>query len=87
MFEVVYLTKVANTITEQFVKDNGERTFYKIKPVAGYKLHTKELDYDEYDEQGRFLENKKGYTSVFTTCPTNYNFSENPREIYAVEVI
>jgi hypothetical protein len=72
-----------NTIMELHESGN----FYRIRPAEGYKLHTKELDYDEYDEQGQFLENKKGYTSVFTTCPINYNFSENPREIYAVEVI
>lgn len=84
MFEVVYLTKVANTVTEQFVKENGERTFYKISPVAGYKLHTKELDYEECDEQGRFVESKKGFTKGFVTCAPNYDFEANPREIYAV---
>jgi hypothetical protein len=71
-----------NTIMELHESGN----FYRIKPAEGYVLHTKELDYDEYDEQGRFLENKKGYTSVFTTCPTNYNFFENPREIYAEKI-
>lgn len=76
---------IPNTTAEVFTNERGEGRFYKIRPAAGYKLHVKELDEDVYDESGRFVEHKKGYTKGFTTCPLSYDFEANTREIYAVK--
>ena len=72
---------VPNTTME--IHESGK--FYRIRPAEGYKLHTKELDSEAFDDAGRFVEVQKGYTKVFTTCGVNYDFKANPREFYAVK--
>ena len=63
-------TIVPNTIMELHESGN----LYRIKPSEGYVLHTKELDYEEYDEQGKFIEQKRGYTFFSSTCSSQYDF-------------
>ena len=86
MFEKI-ASPILNTVAEVYINEQGEQRFYKIHPADGYKLHVKELDEAIYDELGRFVENKKGYTKGFTTCPLSYNFEANRREIYSVKEI
>ena len=83
MFETV-TTKIANTTMEQFINSNGERTFYRIKAVEGYVLHTKGLDREIKDEDGNTIATQKGYTKGYVTCAPNYDFATNPRELFAV---
>ena len=75
---------IKNTTFEARTNEKGEATFYKISPSDGYKLHVKHLDEPIFDESGNETgEMKKGYTKAFTTVNANYDFKENPFEIYA----
>jgi hypothetical protein len=79
-------TKLENTTFEGYYDEKNELQYYTIRPCEGYKLHAKELDETVFDENGNETsEIKKGYTTAFTTVGINYNFAENPREIYAVK--
>ena len=66
---------------------DGVETSYYIEPLDGYKLHAKELDEMEFDEE-MMMETGEivlGFTTGIKTCHINYDFEENPREFYAVE--
>ncbi len=63
---------VPNTIVE--TKTYGESTIYILHPAEGYTLHTKELDEEVYDEQGRFVQTIRGYTAGWSTFAPNYDF-------------
>ena len=69
------------------INERGETVSYTILPCDGYKLHEKSRDEivaDEYgNETGEII---KGYTSGLVTVLANYDFEENPREIYAVKI-
>ncbi|MBR1969587.1 MAG: hypothetical protein IKA17_04445 [Clostridia bacterium] len=79
-------TKIENTIMQERVNENGDVVNYTILPCDGYKLHEKsrdEIATDEYgNETGKII---KGYTTGLVTTLANYDFKENPREIYAVK--
>lgn len=79
-------TLLPNTTTEIVLID-GVETSYIIRPIEGYKLHTKELDSYVFDEEAMTETDQLilGFTKGFTTCRTNYDFEENPREIYTVK--
>lgn len=74
MFEKIN-SPIPHTVAEQFVKENGEKGFIKISPLEGYELHTKGLDYDEIDEEGKFVGHRRGYARGFATCSPKYDFS------------
>lgn len=74
-------TKIPNTKMSILLKDNQEIS-YNITPFGGYKLHAKELD-SEDDMTGEIV---LGYTEGKKSCPLDYDFEENPREFYAVEI-
>ena len=74
-------TKIPNTKMSILLKDNQEIS-YNITPFEGYKLHAKELD-SEDDMTGEIA---LGYTEGKKSCPLDYDFEENPREFYAVEI-
>ena len=79
-------TKIENTTMQERYNDNAELINYVISPLEGYKLHEKSRDEIVVDENGAETgEIKKGYTEGIVTVLANYNFIENPREIYAVE--
>lgn len=77
---------IENTIMQERYNDNGEKVNYTILPAKGYVLHEKSRDEIILDEDGNETgEIKKGYTSGLITTLANYDFTENPREIYAVK--
>ena len=54
----------------------------------GYKLHDINRDETVIDENGNETgEIIKGYTKGIVTVFTDYDFEENPREIYAVSEV
>ena len=79
-------TLIENTIMQERVNEKGETVSYTILPTNGYKLHEKSRDEIVVDENcnetGEII---KGYTSGLVTTLANYDFEENPREIYAVK--
>lgn len=77
-------TLIENTVIEARTNAKGEIFSYIISPCEGYKLHAKHLDEPVFDENGNETgEIKKVYTKAFTTVQANYDFKENPFEIYA----
>lgn len=75
---------IENTIMKERYNDNGELINYVIAPVEGYMLHEKSRDEIILDENGNETGDvKKGYTSGIVTVLANYDFDNNPREIYA----
>ena len=77
---------IKNTVMQVRVNEEGEIINYTILPKTGYVLHTKSRDEIIFDEYGNETgEIKKGYTSGLVTVLANYDFTENPREIYAVK--
>lgn len=80
------VTLIENTVVEVKKNIKGEIFAYKISPCEGYKLHAKHLDEPIFDDNGNETGGiKKGYTKAFATVEANYDFKENPREIYAVK--
>ena len=79
-------TKIENTTMKERYNDNNELINYVISPVDGYVLHAKSRDEIILDENGNETGKVKlGYTRGIVTALVNYDFEENPREIYAVK--
>lgn len=76
-------TKIEHATFEERTDDDGNIISYRITPNEGYMLHEITLDEVVMDENGNETgEIKKGYTTAYVTCGANYDFEENPREIY-----
>lgn len=78
---------IENTRCEERIDDNtGERLSYRIYPSDGYKLHEITLDEPVIDEETMTEtdEVKLGFTESFVTTSPEYDFEENPRQIYVV---
>jgi hypothetical protein len=76
-----------NTTQEAYYSDVDNRMMgYFIHPIDGYVLHDNAYDMDAFDpETGELTgEINLGYTGGSISVGRNYNFAENPREIYAV---
>jgi hypothetical protein len=77
---------IENTVMKARYNEKGEVINYVIAPKEGYKLHEKSRDEAVIDENGNLTgEIKKGYTTGIVTALSDYDFAENPREIYAVK--
>ena len=74
-------TLIPNAKMSILLKD-GKEISYNITPSEGYQLHAKELD----SEDAMTGEIVLGYTEGKKSCPLDYDFEENPREFYAVEI-
>lgn len=79
-------TFIPNTNME-IILINDVETAYTITPKEGYKLHAKELDEKDFDEETMMVTDEivPGFTTGTKTCHINYDFEENPRKFYAVE--
>lgn len=79
-------TKIDNAVMQKRTNENGDVLNYTIAPANGYLLHEKSRDDIVTDEHGNETgEVIKGYTSGLVTVLANYDFTKNPREIYAVK--
>lgn len=83
---------IPNTIMLEKLRD-GNLYAYEISVVNGYLLHDKTKDtcfenVEIYNEETGLFEtvNKTvlGFVSGSLTCESNYNFTENPRELYTI---
>lgn len=73
VFEPIATKIPRTTMTKVYI--DGAPTYYHIQAVEGYALHDKVRDYSELDP-GTMEETKRlGYTTDYTTCGVNYNFS------------
>lgn len=72
---------IENTVIELKTSKRG-RSVYYITPIDGYKLHDNRLDFEDLD-RGTIIE---GFTTGSVSVAKNYNFEENPNNIYAEEV-
>ncbi|MBR3592148.1 MAG: hypothetical protein IKL46_04785 [Clostridia bacterium] len=77
---------IPNTTMQMYTSISGNNTNYKITPISGYALHDKGRDRAIYDQNGNLVSITLGFTTVGTTCGINYDFVENPRELYTVLV-
>lgn len=63
---------------------DGVHRQYEITPNEGYVLHDNRRDWTPIDldtmEETLYL----GYTTGMASCAASYDFTENPREFYAV---
>lgn len=76
-----------NTNTCGCFDDNDELIAYHITPDGGYVIHTKfydtpVIDEETLEETGEVI---KGYTDSYIVIRSNYDFKENPFDIYAVK--
>lgn len=83
--EPVVPSLIENTTMQKNFRDGVPTTYY-ITPKEGYFLHDKGLDTLEIDketmtETGNII---KGYRRSTASCSADYDFTENPREFYAV---
>ena len=78
-------TLIENTTMRILVSNGVERT-YNITPVSGYVIHDKSLDETIYDDitSEPTGEINLGYTRGMISVSRSYDFTANPREIYAV---
>lgn len=77
---------IKNALCEERIDDvTGEVLSYRIYPKKGYKLHEISLDAPIIDEETLTETDQKvlGFTSSFVTAGKDYDFKENPRQIYA----
>ena len=82
MFKKSDTILVENTATEYCDIDKA----YRITPNDGYLLHTKFYDRHVFDEETmeETAEIIKGYTDSYIVISSDYDFEENPYDIYAV---
>lgn len=76
-----------NTLMKEIRNDENITTGYDISPIDGYVLHNKVLDEYEYDEDtGEPLKLiSRGYSPSSSSVEPDYDFAENPSEIYAIK--
>lgn len=76
-----------NTTMREIRNNDNVLTGYDISPIDRYVIHNAALDTYEYDpetgEQKELL--TKGYSTSSCSIVPNYDFDENPDEIYAIK--
>lgn len=86
MFEKIEEIFFENTQTEAYRNDIGEIIMLRISPKEGYVIHHKLRDVVVYDSETseETREIIKGYSALYVTVGNDYDFEENPYDIYAV---
>lgn len=74
---------IENTTMQLRVVDGVPKSYW-ITPVSGYVLHDKANDYADLDPITMTEIPKLGFARGTVSCGANYDFTENPREFYAV---
>lgn len=67
-------TKIPHTMMTKVYID-GVHTYYHVQAVDGYTLHDKVRDYSDLDPITLEETKRLGYTTDYTTCGANYNFT------------
>lgn len=82
-YEDVTPSLIENTTMRKRFYD-GVHKQYTINPVDGYAIHDKNADWTDIDPDTMEETYKLGFKSGTVTAPANYDFTVNPRELYAV---
>lgn len=82
-YEEITPTLIPNTTVEKMFRDGVHRQ-HRITPDDGYVLHNNVRDWTRQDEETGEEILYRGYSTVHSSVPANYDFSENPNELYAV---
>lgn len=82
---LIDIEPIFNNTTAKASYNGDELMAYRIYPDEGYLLHTSSYDEAVLDEDGNETgEVKIGYTESFISLNKNYDFDENPFEVYVV---
>ncbi len=73
----------ANTKMQKVCADGAHKQYY-IKAVEGYVLHDNRLDFKELNPDTMEETTKLDYTNGIVSCRSDYDFTANPFEFYAV---
>lgn len=88
MAEIMYTDVVPSLIENTSMKlrtSDGIPTHYTITPNSGYVLHDKGMDEPVLDDEGNETgEIVLGYRTSTASVGASYDWTENPREFYAV---
>ena len=84
-YEPIIPPIIDNTMMRKMIVDGIHKTT-RIAPVEGYVLHDNNLDDKVFDEESRIptVEIVLGYKEGKISVGHNYDFAENPRELYTV---
>ena len=77
-YENITPSPIENTVVDKGFID-GVHKIYRIGPIEGYVLHDNGFDWE--DEFGNII---LGYAIGTVTVRWDYDFTANPRELYAV---
>lgn len=84
IYEDVIPSFIENTTIKKAL-NNGVLSSYRITPNSGYVLHDKGMDEPIYDDEGNETgEVVLGFRTSTAGVGANYDWTENPREFYAV---
>lgn len=85
MARITVEARIPNTRMEAYYNTSNVLRTYFIYPLEGYALHDNAYDEPIRDEEGNETgEVKQRFTTSFTTVLANYNFEENPDNIFAI---
>ena len=82
-YEEITHTLIPNTTTGKMFRDGVHRQ-YRITPIDGYVLHNNVRDWTERNEETGEETLYLGCSTSYASVPANYDFNENPNELYAV---
>lgn len=84
-YEAIIPPIIENTNMRKMLSDGVHRTT-RIAPAENYVLHDNNLDDNVFDEESRVptVEIALGYKEGEISVGHDYDFNENPRELYAV---
>lgn len=87
MFEKMKNSYFENTCTDAIKNEENQIIAYRITPDKGYMLHTIYHDKQIIDEETGIETGEKttGYTDSYIVISSDYDFEENPYDIYAVK--
>ena len=83
IYEEVTPTLIPNTTVEKMLRDGVHRQ-YVITPIDGYVLHNNVRDWTHIDPDTMEETFYRGYSQSSSSVSSNYDFTENPNELYAV---
>ncbi len=82
---LIDIEPIFNNTTTKASYNGEELMAYRIYPNEGYLLHTSNYDEPVLDEDGNETgEIKIGYTESFISLNKNYDFENNPFDVYVI---
>ena len=73
-YDIMSPSPIPNTVVKKMYKD-GVHLYYHIQAIEGYTLHDKVRDGADIDPITMEETKRLGYTTDYTTCGANYDFT------------